>query len=237
MNVLAINNLPRSSKTGKGGTGLLTKWNTMFCLQAGQPHYVMIQKEENLAYDKVKLNPKIAPTVRAEQCACYNRNHGEIMSRQHPVKIQEKMLKLFDEGKSAREISRQLNLYPTSVTRVLKRHGRKMSDGKGKNHSGWKGGRGLKSGYWTVYAPNHPRALNNRRVWEHILIMEKHLGRPISKDEHIHHIDFNRQNNDVENLYVCSSSDHSNIHGSLESVVKDLLNQEVVKFKDGEYYV
>lgn len=37
--MLAINNLPRSSKTGKGGTGILTKWQTMFCLQAGPPHY------------------------------------------------------------------------------------------------------------------------------------------------------------------------------------------------------
>ena len=41
-NVLSINNLPRSSKTGKGGTGTLMKWNTMFCLRAGQPHYVLV---------------------------------------------------------------------------------------------------------------------------------------------------------------------------------------------------
>ena len=42
MKPIAINNLPRSSKTGKGGTGTLMKSDMMFCLQAGAPHFVLV---------------------------------------------------------------------------------------------------------------------------------------------------------------------------------------------------
>ena len=44
-NTLAINCLNRSSNTGEGGTGILTKKNEMFCLQAGQLHYVAQLKD------------------------------------------------------------------------------------------------------------------------------------------------------------------------------------------------
>jgi len=148
---------------------------------------------------------------------------------------EKEVLKLYDSGMSATQIGKKFGKFTTSITRILKRNGRKISDGKGKNHSGWKGGRGLKSGYWTVYKPDHPRAMNIRRVWEHILVMEKHLGRPITKKEHIHHIDFDRQNNDPKNLYVCSGKEHSNIHGSLEQVVCKLFKQGIIKFVDGKY--
>ena len=160
------------------------------------------------------------------------------MAKQHPRELQEKMIKLFKDGRSASSIARKLKLYTTSVTRVLKRNGLKMSDGKGKNHSGWKGGRGLKSGYWTVYNPDHPRTSNIRRVWEHLLIMEKHIGRYIKKSEPIHHIDFNRQNNKIENLYLCKdSSEHQRLSKSVNKIVGKLVNKGIIKFKNGKYYL
>lgn len=158
------------------------------------------------------------------------------MSKQFPEELQKKMVDLYKEGMSAREIGRNMNLFCTSITRVLKRHNCKMKSGKGKEHSQWKGGRGLKSGYWTVYNPYHPRALNNGRVWEHILIMEKHLNRTITKDEPIHHMDYDRKNNAIKNLYVCKShSEHQEIHKSLEEVAVKLYKKGFIKFKDGKY--
>jgi len=119
----------------------------------------------------------------------------------------------------------------------LKRNGLKISDGKGKNHSGWKGGRGLKCGYWTVYCPDHPRAMNIRRVYEHILVAEKKYGRFIKKEEPIHHIDFDKQNNNPNNLYLCKDqSEHRNLHQSLEDVARELFLKSKLKFKDGKYY-
>lgn len=141
-------------------------------------------------------------------------------------------------GLTGADIAKKYGVSKVCVCRHLKRLGinNESPIGKrGEEHSQWKGGRGLKSGYWTVYNPSHPRALNNGRVWEHVLIMEKHLKRPITKKEHVHHIDFNRQNNDINNLYVCSHEEHAQIHGSLESILSSLLQEGIVKFINGRY--
>ncbi len=111
-----------------------------------------------------------------------------------------------------------------------------MKSGKGEEHSGWKGGRSLKSGYWTVYAPEHPRVLNNNRVFEHILIAEKKYKKSIPKTQPIHHIDFDRTNNNPDNLYLCHDHiEHKNIHVSLEMVARKLTKQGIVIFKNGKY--
>src|SRR5215510_16016869 len=60
---------------------------------------------------------------------------------------------------------------------------------KGINNPAWNGGRYLNwAGYVFVYHPNHPRAHNNH-VREHILVMEKHLGRYLNRKESVHHKD------------------------------------------------
>ena len=69
--------------------------------------------------------------------------------------------------------------------------------------SRWKGGRYInKYGYVMVYAPTNPRALKSKRVHvlEHILVMEKHLGRYLTEKERIHHINGNKSDNRIENL-------------------------------------
>lgn len=146
------------------------------------------------------------------------------------------IIKLYTTGLSATKVALDLGLHTTSVTRVLKRNGLKIKSGKGEEHSQWKGGRGLKSGYMTVYAPDHPRALNNGRVWEHIIIAENKLKRKISKDEPIHHIDLDRLNNRPSNLTVLkSNSQHQRLHASLNSVVSELIKNKTIKFRNGKY--
>ena len=142
-------------------------------------------------------------------------------------------------GLSGKDIASKYGVSKACVCRHLRRLGINQETPigkKGKEHSQWKGGRGVKSGYWTVHEPNHPRALNNGRVWEHILIMEKKLKRRISKSEPIHHIDFNRKNNSIRNLYVCKNhAEHQSIHRSLEGVATNLYKRGSVKFKQGRY--
>jgi hypothetical protein len=52
-------------------------------------------------------------------------------------------------------------------------------------------------------------------VMEHRLIMSRLLGRPLLRQEVVHHIDHNRANNTPENLVLTSSHDHAALHARL----------------------
>ena len=67
-------------------------------------------------------------------------------------------------------------------------------------------------GYVWVYKPNHPRAHQNGMVFEHILVMEKRLGRPILKSESIHHKNGNKDDNRIENLELMTKQKHTSNH-------------------------
>jgi HNH endonuclease len=88
---------------------------------------------------------------------------------------------------------------------LLPRAGRRFRKGhnkRGKQSPWWKGGRIISSdGYVLIWCPDHKRAQHGY-VPEHILVMEKALGRPIETTEAVHHIDQNRANNYVGNLMV-----------------------------------
>ena len=87
--------------------------------------------------------------------------------------------------------------------------------------------------YTKIYSPQHPRADITGHVPEHILIMEKKLGRPIQKDEIVHHIDLDKLNNDKSNIYVCeTNSNHLSIHRQLESIAGGLVKDGFIIFKN-----
>ena len=52
----------------------------------------------------------------------------------------------------------------------------------------------------------------NRGRYQHIVVCEESLGRPLLPTERVHHADHNRQNNHPDNLYVCRVEDHDLIH-------------------------
>jgi len=77
------------------------------------------------------------------------------MGKKFDIALENQILRMYDEGKmSATQIGKSLGIYTTSIVRVLKRNNRKICTNKGKDHPNWRGGRGLKSGYWCVYKPN-----------------------------------------------------------------------------------
>lgn len=60
----------------------------------------------------------------------------------------------------------------------------------------------IKKGYKKILDYSHHRSDRKGYVFEHIVVMEKHINRPLLKPETVHHIDHNKQNNDINNLML-----------------------------------
>lgn len=65
-------------------------------------------------------------------------------------------------------------------------------------------------GYCTVYEPEHPAANISGRILEHRLVMEKKLGRRLTRKEHVHHINHIKTDNSEENLTILDPVEHQN---------------------------
>ena len=53
---------------------------------------------------------------------------------------------------------------------------------------------------------------DGRKAWEHRVIAEKILGRKLSPNEIIHHIDGDKSNNSPDNLQVMTRQEHAKLH-------------------------
>jgi hypothetical protein len=78
----------------------------------------------------------------------------------------------------------------------------------------WQGWR-KNNGYIYIYSPEHPDAGYEGYVSESRAIASQVLGRPLKRQEIIHHIDGDTTNNNKANLYVTNRSEHRRIHASL----------------------
>lgn len=77
---------------------------------------------------------------------------------------------------------------------------------RGPAHPKWKGGSITSTGYKVI--PNG----YGRQIYEHRIILERHLGRKLSSNEVTHHINGNKLDNRIENLAVLTRAEHIHIH-------------------------
>lgn len=166
--------------------------------------------------------------------------------RELAKELQQIMVSSYIGGEDMPTIGKRLGFGSGTVCKILKRHGVKARPQRGRqgaiyrgaDNRLWAGDRIKRDGkYWVVYMPDHPRRDSEGRVWEHIVVAEKQLGRFIGLKERVHHIDLDTLNNKPENLYVCVNRvEHNAVHNSLDAAVGRLIKQGIIKFGGGRYY-
>jgi hypothetical protein len=72
----------------------------------------------------------------------------------------------------------------------------------------WKCGSYLHEGYKNIL-------VNGEYRKEHDVVMESEIGRRLTKDEVVHHINGNKLDNRIENLKLMTKSTHISHHNSL----------------------
>lgn len=99
--------------------------------------------------------------------------------------------------------------------RSITTKGRTLNTGKShfkkgiKPHNYHGGIQDTEKGYKIIHKPEHPTSNKRGYVREHRYVMEIHLGRALTGDENIHHLNGVRHDNRIENLELWSTSQPS----------------------------
>lgn len=112
---------------------------------------------------------------------------------------------------------------------------------KGNKNATWKSDRKISNfGYVLVRCLDHPFSNKNNWVCEHRLIAEKYLlteensimvngKRYLSKEYDVHHINFDRSDNRIENLMVLTKKEHRTLHNKLNPNKRDKTTGRMLK--------
>ena len=89
------------------------------------------------------------------------------------------------------------------------------------------------SGYLEIYLGRNHGYCNrkDKYVLLHRLIAELILNRPLERNELVHHIDGDKQNNNPNNLVICKNTqEHRRVHDDLEKLAMILVANGVIQF-------
>ena len=80
------------------------------------------------------------------------------------------------------------------------------------------------------YGLDYPYREGYGTIKEHTYVMECHLKRGLVKGEIVHHIDGDKTNNKIENLFLTSPAEHNKLHAESESIIFKLVKMGIVQF-------
>ncbi len=88
--------------------------------------------------------------------------------------------------------------------------GKKRPEMTGEKHFNWKGGFTInRDGYKVI---ENEIETKQKKVMEHRKVMEEYLGRKLESSEIIHHKNYNKLDNRIENLMIVTRQEHIRIH-------------------------
>lgn len=120
--------------------------------------------------------------------------------------------------------------------------GKKLSaEQKGANHPSWKGGKYIGGdGYVMIYVGDNGSEIGwHSYRKEHTIVFEESLNRKLTADEVIHHIDGDKTDNQIENLWLTDGIGHRNAHNSLQNIGYVLYKKGIIGFDktQGSYFL
>jgi uncharacterized protein (DUF1330 family) len=144
--------------------------------------------------------------MKAKNCLpCHNWIIAQ--KRRHPSPI------CMDCGKTVFRLETKRCQKCNTKNMVLNPPNPNLNPKKGDKHPCWKGGVcKCPDGHIYRKVTDHPFANARGYVFEHRLVMEKYLGRFLSRGEIVHHINGKHFDNRIENLELLSKREHSIIH-------------------------
>lgn len=155
---------------------------------------------------------------RGSWCPICNKYEGYWLGKKRDKKTIKKMTGKFEKGNIPwnKGIDKEEFLKHFNGGKMWN-DGKKIPKISGKNNYNWKGGKIIQEGYVYVLCRDHPRAKSKKGyVAEHVLVMEKHLGRLLKKSEVVHHLNENKKDNKISNLMLFNSnSEHMIYHGKM----------------------
>lgn len=135
-------------------------------------------------------------------------------------------------GESLRSIAVSLG-----VSYQLLQYHRRLWGGKllraahtsGRDHASWNGGSWIdRYGYRMVLCPDRGKC--SKYVAEHVLVIERKIGRQLAPEEVVHHINGVKTDNREENLLVTTRSQHKKFHAQLEALAFQLVLEGQIIF-------
>lgn len=167
-------------------------------------------------YESGLRTQDIAATMRASDTTILKvlKQHGVRLrlrkERFISAELLQQMKNHYTTGASFQEVAEHFGFCWKTVNDRLRAAGvqpRPAGFRSGAEHHDWKGGRFVRAGYVFVrMSPEDPfyeMATANEYVLEHRLVMARHLGRALTEDETVHHVDDrDKTNNTLSNLQL-----------------------------------